>query len=139
MIKIKFPDNSVREYKKGITAIEIAKNISEGFSRNVLSANFNDNTIETSAKLFENGSLKFFTWNDPEGKKAFWHSSAHVLAQALLHLYPNCKLTIGPSIDNGFYYDADFEGQNISGDRVLIIFDDGIILDLPISWVKIQK
>ena len=114
MIKIKFPDDSVRDYKKGITAIEIARDISEGFSRNVLSAYFNKNTIETSTKLYESGSLKFFTWNDSEGKKAFWHSSAHVLAQALLYLYPNCKLTIGPAIDNGFYYDADFEGQNIS-------------------------
>ena len=114
MIKIKFPDDSIREYKKGITAIEIARDISEGFSRNVLSAYFNKNTIETSTKLYESGSLKFFTWNDSEGKKAFWHSSAHVLAQALLYLYPNCKLTIGPAIDNGFYYDADFEGQNIS-------------------------
>ncbi|MFL2629518.1 MAG: threonine--tRNA ligase [Flavobacteriaceae bacterium] len=114
MIKIKFPDDSIREYKKGITAIEIARDISEGFSRNVLSANFNKKTIETSTKLYKSGSLKFFTWNDYEGKRAFWHSSAHVLAQALLHLYPNCKLTIGPAIDNGFYYDADFEGQNIS-------------------------
>ena len=114
MIKIKFPDDSVRDYKKGITAIEIARDISERFSRNVLSAYFNKNTIETSTKLYESGSLKFFTWNDSEGKKAFWHSSAHVLAQALLYLYPNCKLTIGPAIDNGFYYDADFEGQNIS-------------------------
>jgi len=114
MIKIKFPDDSIREYRKGITAIEIARDISEGFSRNVLSANFNKNTIETSTKLYESGSLNFFTWNDSEGKRAFWHSSAHVLAQALLHLYPNCKLTIGPPIDNGFYYDADFEGQNIS-------------------------
>ena len=114
MIKIKFPDDSIRDYKKGITAIEIARDISEGFSRNVLSANFNKKTIETSTKLYESGSLKFFTWNDSEGKRAFWHSSAHVLAQALLNLYPNCKLTIGPPIDNGFYYDADFEGQNIS-------------------------
>ena len=114
MIKIKFPDDSVRKYKKGITAMEIAMDISEGFSRNVLSASFNENTIEISSKLNESGSIKFFTWNDSEGKKAFWHSSAHVLAQALVDLYPNCKLTIGPAIDNGFYYDADFEGETIS-------------------------
>ena len=114
MIKIKFPDDSIRKYKKGITAIEIARDISEGFSRNVLSASFNENTIEISSKLYESGSIKFFTWNDSEGKKAFWHSSAHVLAQALVDLYPNCKLTIGPAIDNGFYYDADFEGETIS-------------------------
>ena len=114
MIKIKFPDESVRKYKKGITAMEIAMDISEGFSRNVLSASFNENTIEISSKLNESGSIKFFTWNDSEGKKAFWHSSAHVLAQALVDLYPNCKLTIGPAIDNGFYYDADFEGETIT-------------------------
>ena len=114
MIKIKFPDKSVRKYKKGITAMEIAMDISEGFSRNVLSACFNENTIEISSKLNESGTIKFFTWNDSEGKKAFWHSSAHVLAQALVDLYPNCKLTIGPAIDNGFYYDADFEGETIS-------------------------
>ena len=114
MIKIKFPDDSIRKYKKGITAIEIARDISEGFSRNVLSASFNENTIEISSKLNESGSIKFFTWNDSEGKKAFWHSSAHVLAQALVNLYPNCKLTIGPAIDNGFYYDADFEGETIT-------------------------
>ena len=114
MIKIKFPDDSVRKYKKGITAMEIAMDISEGFSRNVLSASFNENTIEISSKLYESGSIKFFTWNDSEGKKAFWHSSAHVLAQALVDLYPNCKLTIGPAIDNGFYYDADFEGEAIT-------------------------
>ena len=114
MIKIKFPDDSIRKYKKGITAIEIARDISEGFSRNVLSASFNENIIETSSKLNESGSIKFFTWNDSEGKKAFWHSSAHVLAQALIDLYPNCKLTIGPAIDNGFYYDADFDGVAIT-------------------------
>ena len=114
MIKIKFPDESVRKYKKGITAMEIAMDISEGFSRNVLSASFNENTIEISSKLNESGTIKFFTWNDSEGKKAFWHSSAHVLAQALVDLYPNCKLTIGPAIDNGFYYDADFEGETIT-------------------------
>ena len=114
MIKIKFPDESVRKYKKGITAMEIAMDISEGFSRNVLSASFNENTIEISSKLNESGTIKFFTWNDSEGKKAFWHSSAHVLAQALVDLYPNCKLTIGPAIDNGFYYDADFEGEAIT-------------------------
>ncbi len=114
MIKIKFPDDSVRKYKKGITAMEIALDISEGFSRNVLSASFNENTIEISSKLNESGSIKFFTWNDSEGKKAFWHSSAHLLAQALVDLYPNCKLTIGPAIDNGFYYDADFEGETIT-------------------------
>jgi threonyl-tRNA synthetase len=113
MIKISFPDNSIREYQKGITPMDIAKDISEGFARNILSANFNNNTVELSTFLSTDGSLKFFTWNDPEGKNAFWHSSAHVLAQALIYLYPKCKLTIGPAIEKGFYYDADFGDKSL--------------------------
>lgn len=96
--------------------MDVAKSISEGLARNVISANFNGTTIETSTKLTTDGSLVLYTWNDDEGKKAFWHSSAHVLAQALEELYPGCKLTIGPAIDNGFYYDVDF-GENVVSDK----------------------
>lgn len=96
--------------------MDVAKSISEGLARNVISANFNGTTIETSTKLATDGSLVLYTWNDDEGKKAFWHSSAHVLAQALEELYPGCKLTIGPAIDNGFYYDVDF-GENVVSDK----------------------
>ena len=96
--------------------MDVAKSISEGLARNVISANFNGTTIETSTELTTNGSLVLYTWNDDEGKKAFWHSSAHVLAQALEELYPGCKLTIGPAIDNGFYYDVDF-GENVVSDK----------------------
>lgn len=114
MIEIQFPDGSVRSYTSGITPIEIAQSISEGLARNVLSAKFNGHTVESVTPLKENGKIQLFTWNDKEGKTAFWHSSAHVLAQALLALYPDCKLTIGPAIENGFYYDADFGDHSIT-------------------------
>ena len=108
MIEICFPDKSKRPFKKGVTPLEIARSISEGLARNVLSSSFNGNIIEVSTPLKKNGDLKLFTWKDFEGKAAFWHSSAHILAQSILSLYPKAKLTIGPSIENGFYYDVDF-------------------------------
>ena len=108
MIAITFPDASVREFPKGTTPLAVAQSISEGLARNVLSAQFNNTTVEVTTPLEEDGSLKLFTWNDAEGKTAFWHSSAHVLAQAIKALYPDAKLTIGPAIENGFYYDIDF-------------------------------
>ena len=94
--------------------MDVAISISEGFARNVISAKFNDITIESSTPLMENGSLTLFTFNDVEGKKTFWHSSAHVLAQAITSFYPNVKLTIGPAIENGFYYDVDLGDEVIS-------------------------
>ena len=114
MIKITLPDGSVREYAKDTTPLEVAKSISEGFARNVISAEFDGNTIETKTPLTNDGPLTLFTWNNPEGKKAFWHSSAHLLAQTILHFYPKAKLTIGPAIENGFYYDVDFGDETIS-------------------------
>jgi len=114
MIKITLPDGSIRTYDNSLTAMDVAKDISEGFARNVISAKFNDTTIETSTLLTTDGNLTLYTWKNEEGKKAFWHSSAHVLAQALEELYPGIKLTIGPAIDNGFYYDVDFGTHAIS-------------------------
>ncbi|WP_378172757.1 threonine--tRNA ligase [Aquimarina sp. SS2-1] len=114
MIKITLPDGSVREYNGSVTAMDVAKDISEGFARNVISAKFNDTTIETSTELTTDGNLVLFTWGDDDGKKAFRHSSSHVLAQALEELYPGVKLSIGPAIDNGFYYDVDLGDQTIS-------------------------
>ncbi|MFD2568988.1 threonine--tRNA ligase [Pseudotenacibaculum haliotis] len=114
MIQITLPDGSVKEFESGINAIDVAKSISEGLARNVISASFNDQTIETTTPLTTDGSLILYTFNNKEGKKAFWHSSAHVLAQAILDFYPNAKLTIGPAIENGFYYDVDFGDDSIS-------------------------
>ena len=121
MIKITFPDDSSREYKKGITAIDIAKDISPGFAKNVLSANFEGEIIESSTEIYENGKINFFTWQNSEGKKAFWHSSAHVLAQSILSIYPKAKLTIGPPIDSGFYYDVDFGNVSFSDNDLLAL------------------
>lgn len=126
MIKITLPDGSVKEYAKGVTPMEIAKSISEGLARNVLSASFNGSTVETETPLTTDGSLVLYTWNDGEGKKAFWHSTSHVLAQALQELYPNIKLTIGPAIENGFYYDVDF-GENKISDNDFKKIEDRIL------------
>lgn len=114
MIHITLPDGSVREYNQNSTPMDVAKSISEGFARNVISANFNGTTVETSTPLTTDGSLILYTFNDASGKKAFWHSSAHVLAQAILTFHPTAKLTIGPAIDTGFYYDIDLGDDVIS-------------------------
>lgn len=128
MIKITLPDGSVREYASGVTPHDVALSISEGLARNVISANFNGTTVETTTTLTTDGSLTLYTWNDAEGKKAFWHSTSHVMAQALQEMYPGIKLTIGPAIENGFYYDVDFGENKISEndfkaieDRILTI------------------
>ncbi len=113
MIAITLPDGSVKNFESGTTVMDVAKSISEGLARNVISASFNDAVVETSTPLTNDGSLVLYTWNDDAGKKAFWHSSAHILAQALEVLYPGIKLTIGPAIDNGFYYDVDFGDKTI--------------------------
>ena len=114
MIQITLPDGSIKEFHRGTTPMDVAISISEGFARNVISAKFNDIIIESSTPLVENGNLTLFTFNDVEGKKTFWHSSAHVLAQAITSFYPNVKLTIGPAIENGFYYDVDLGDEAIS-------------------------
>ncbi|PCH77967.1 MAG: threonine--tRNA ligase [Flavobacteriaceae bacterium] len=114
MIKITLPDGTIREYKKGSSPMDVAISISEGFARNVISAKFNETTVETTTPLTEDGNLTLFTFKDDDGKKAFWHSSAHVLAQAIIALYPTAKLTIGPAVENGFYYDVDLGDAVIS-------------------------
>ena len=119
MIKITFPDDSFREYIKGVTAIDIAEDISLGLAKNVLSVNFEGETVEASTQINKSGKIKFFTWQDKQGKMAFWHSSAHVLAQSILSIYPKAKLTIGPPIENGFYYDVDFGNVSFSDNDLL--------------------
>ena len=116
MIEITFPDGASKSFESNSTPFDIARSISEVLARNIISAKFNNNTIETSTKLTENGNIIFYTWNELEGKKAFWHSSAHVLAQVLEELYSGIKLTIGPAISNGFYYDVDF-GNHIMSEK----------------------
>ena len=114
MINITLKDGSKKSFPRGISVFDVAKSISEGFARNVISAKFNDIIIETSTSLDADGSLELYTWEDENGKKAFWHSSSHVLAQAIQELFEGSKLTIGPAIDKGFYYDVDFGDKSIS-------------------------
>lgn len=114
MINITLPDGTTKEFESGSRPIDVAKSISEGLARNVISAKFNDTVVETVTPLTQDGHLILYTWKDPEGKKAFWHSSSHIVAQALEELYPGIKLTIGPAIENGFYYDVDFGEHTIS-------------------------
>jgi threonyl-tRNA synthetase len=114
MIKIGLPDGAIKEMPKGSTAMDVALSISEGLARNVISASFNAKTVEVSTPLQQDGDLVLYTWRDDDGKKAFWHSSAHILAQAIEESYPGVHLTIGPAIENGFYYDIDFGSHSFS-------------------------
>lgn len=113
MINITLPDGSVKQFEGNVTPLDVAKSISEGLARNVLCASIDGNVVELSRTISQDCALKLYTWNDAEGKQTFWHSSAHLLAAAVLELYPNAKFGIGPAIENGFYYDIDF------GDKVL--------------------
>jgi threonyl-tRNA synthetase len=114
MIQITLPDGSIKEMAKGSTPMDVAMSISEGLARNIISASFNNTTVETTTELTTDGSLVLYTWNNDEGKKAFWHSTSHVMAQAIEEKYPNAKLTLGPAIDNGFYYDVDFGDEKFT-------------------------
>ena len=107
MINIKFPDGSVRQYESGVTPLQVAESISSGLARQVLAASINDMEWDISRPICSDGEIKLFKWDDPEGKHAFWHTSAHLLAEALQELYPGVQFGIGPAIENGFYYDID--------------------------------
>ena len=115
-IKITLPDGSVREYDKGVTAMDVARSISEGLARNVLSAKVNGEIWDADRPIRKDATLQLLTWKDKEGKATFWHSSAHLMAEALEALYPGIKFGIGPPIENGFYYDVDTGDRQISTD-----------------------
>ncbi|MDD4603122.1 MAG: threonine--tRNA ligase [Bacteroidales bacterium] len=116
MINITLPDNSVRQYPEGITGYKIAKSISEGLARNVLSLSVDGAIWDATRPINKDARIKLFTWNDPEGKSTMWHSSAHLMAEAIEILYPGVKFGIGPDIESGFYYDIDFGNYSISSD-----------------------
>lgn len=116
MIKVTLPDGSIKEFESNSTPFDIARSISEGLARNIISASYNGTTVETTTALTSDGALVLYTFNDDEGKKAFWHSSAHVLAETILEFYPTAKLTIGPAIENGFYYDLDL-GEDVLSEK----------------------
>ncbi len=108
MIKVTLPDGAIKEFEVGTTALDVAKSISEGLARNVLAARVNNEVVDAFRTLPEEASLSLLTWNDVDGKSTMWHSSAHLMAEALEFYYPGIKLAIGPPVQNGFYYDVDF-------------------------------
>jgi len=114
MIKITLPDGAVREYEPGVTALEIARSISEGLARKVLAANVNGQVWDATRPITTDSTLKLLTWTDTDGKSTFWHSSAHLMAEAVESLYPGVKFWVGPAVDNGFYYDMDLGGRQIT-------------------------
>ncbi|MEM6963797.1 MAG: threonine--tRNA ligase [Bacteroidota bacterium] len=116
MIKITLPDGSIREYEKGTTAMQVAQSISEGLARNVLSAKVNGEVWDSMRPIHSDATVQLLTWKDKEGKKTFWHSSAHLMAEALEALYPGIKFGTGPAIENGFYYDVDAGDRKLSSD-----------------------
>jgi threonyl-tRNA synthetase len=118
MIKVTLPDGSVREYPKGTTSMQVALSISEGLARNVLSAKVNGEVIDANRPLNSDCTLSLLTWNDTDGKATLWHSSAHLMAEAIQSLYPNAKFAIGPPVENGFYYDIDFGDKSFSMDEL---------------------
>jgi threonyl-tRNA synthetase len=121
MIKVTFPDGSAREYREGISSLEIAEQISPRLAKEVYSATVNGEVWDLTRPIEVDATLKLHKWDDPEGKHAFWHSSAHLMAEALEALYPGIKFGIGPAIENGFYYDVD------PGDRVITEADLPVI------------
>jgi len=116
MIKLTLPDGSIREYENGIKALDVVKSISEGLARAVVGAVFNTKVIGLQETIQEDGSIKFLKFEDKEGKNIFWHTSSHILAQAIKRLWPEAKLAIGPAIDNGFYYDIDLDYRLVNED-----------------------
>ena len=120
-IKITLPDGSERNFDKGITAMDVAKSISEGLARNVLAAKVNGQVIDANRPILADSTLQLLTWNDQEGKATMWHSSAHLMAEALESLYPGIKFGIGPAIEKGFYYDVDFGEQKFDGENLKAI------------------
>ena len=121
MINIKFPDGAVRQYENGINALAIAKSISEGLARKVIAADVNGQVWDATRPINNDSSLKLYTWDDKEGKSTFWHSSAHLMAEAVESLFPGVKFWVGPPVENGFYYDMDLGDRKITEDDLLAL------------------
>ncbi len=121
MVQIQFPDGAVRSYEKGITALGIAKSISEGLAKKVLAASVNGEVWDATRPINQDAALKLLTWDDQDGKSTFWHSSAHLLAEAVELQFPGAKFWVGPALDKGFYYDIDLGGKSIKEEDVVLL------------------
>src|SRR5690349_9828047 len=114
MINITFPDGAIRQYENGVTALDVAKSISEGLARKVIAANVNGKTWDATRPINEDATVKLLKWEDAEGKSTFWHSTAHLMAEAVESMFPGVKFWVGPPVDNGFYYDMDLGDKKIT-------------------------
>lgn len=121
MISISFPDGAVRQFEQGVSAMDIAKSISEGLARKVLVASVNNKVVDACLPITEDATVKFLTWDDDAGKNTFWHSSAHLMAEAVETIFPGVKFWVGPALDKGFYYDIDLADKKITEDDLLTI------------------
>ena len=121
MINITLPDGAVRQYEKGTTALDVAKSISEGLARKVLAAIINGQVWDATRPINDDAALKLLTWNDTDGKNTFWHSSAHLMAEAVESIFPGVKFWVGPPVDNGFYYDMDLGDRKMNEDDLLAL------------------
>ncbi|MBT9483181.1 threonine--tRNA ligase [Sediminibacterium sp.] len=121
MISISFPDGAIRQYEQGVSAMDIAKSISEGLARKVLVASVNNKVVDASLPITEDAAVKFLTWDDDAGKNTFWHSSAHLMAEAVESIFPGVKFWVGPALDKGFYYDIDLADKKITEDDLVAI------------------
>ena len=121
MVQIQFPDGAVRSYEKGISALGIAKSISEGLAKKVLAASINGEVWDATRTINTDASLKLLTWDDNDGKSTFWHSSAHLLAEAVEMQFPGAKFWVGPALEKGFYYDIDLNGKTLKEEDVIIL------------------
>src|SRR5262245_39418362 len=121
MINITFPDGAVRQYENGVTALDIAKSISEGLARKVLAANVNGQVWDATRPINNDATIKLLTWTDAEGKATFWHSSAHLMAEAVESMVPGVKFWVGPPVENGFYYDMDLGDRKMSEEDLVAL------------------
>ncbi len=121
MINISFPDGAIRQYEQGVSALDVAKSISEGLARKVLAANVNGQVWDASRPLTTDASLKLITWDDSDGKNTFWHSSAHLMAEAVESMFPGVKFWVGPALDKGFYYDMDLGDKKLTDEDLVIL------------------
>jgi len=121
MVKITFPDGSVREYEQGVTGLQIAESISPALARNVVSCGVNGVTTELNRPINEDATIALYKFEDEEGKHTFWHSSAHLLAEALKELYPGIQFGFGPAIENGFFYDVQPANGQVISERLFVV------------------
>src|SRR6201996_4220342 len=121
MINITFPDGAVRQYENGVTALDVAKSISEGLARKIIAANVNGKTWDATRPINEDATVKLLKWEDAEGKSTFWHSTAHLMAEAVESMFPGVKFWVGPPVDNGFYYDMDLGDKKITEEDLKVL------------------